>query len=127
MPYPKSATGLSIPNLVVSTVNSCEKDGRRRRMNCIFDTELPLVGLLIFLFKRMLLHYMFGWKQWVCSMYIEKSREQKVNRTNIHCQSILDVHFEFQWFFQPRIFKMSKGMQIAILHYLKRRPVSGVI
>ena len=37
MPYPKSATGLSIPNLVVSTVNSCEKDGRRRRMNCIFD------------------------------------------------------------------------------------------
>ena len=37
MPYPKSATGLSIPNLVVSTVvNSCEEDGSRR-MNCIFD------------------------------------------------------------------------------------------
>ena len=49
--------------------------------------------------------------------YIEKSREQRENLTNIHCQSISDVHFEFQWFFQPRIFKISKAMQIAESHY----------
>ena len=70
MPYPKSATGLSIPNLVVSDVNSCEEDGRR--MNCIFDGT-PFSGAFDISLQTDAVA-LYVWLE-AMGMYIQKSRK----------------------------------------------------